>query len=278
MIWLIFKYLCCLPTRSLLVVVVLSLLASHHLLSLSLIHCYHCATITAHCLLLLPAIPPILYIELILFQIKQNSKFTCNPVINWNRCHGVYCLNFFLSEILLYLWWFLERYMNTRWSFHCFYTDKSLKFLQKKKLFMKINHIKPINWVSSFMIFFLCSFQAIASPREFLLNKLPFPLPTPAIFNLDHINALTLDTVVSKNGLYHWKEKSMIIFYCKFIFSIFLNYPQAYNGLLAALTFNDLGIVPHKLKGYPVEFLSCYRKGGPSFGSTVSEKISSSDI
>lgn len=42
----------------------------------------------------------------------------------------------------------------------------------------------------------------------------------------------------------------------------------------AALTFNDLGIVPHKLKGYPIEYLIQYRKGGPQFGSTVSEKVS----
>lgn len=41
----------------------------------------------------------------------------------------------------------------------------------------------------------------------------------------------------------------------------------------AALTFMDLGIVPQKLKGYPVEYLIQYRKGGPQFGSTVSEKV-----
>ncbi|XP_010264829.1 PREDICTED: NADH dehydrogenase [ubiquinone] 1 alpha subcomplex subunit 9, mitochondrial [Nelumbo nucifera] len=82
--------------------------------------------------------------------------------------------------------------------------------------------------------------KALASPREFLLNKVPFPLPTPDIFNLDQINALTVDTVVSEN----------------------------------ALTFNDLGIVPHKLKGYPVEYLISYRKGGPQFGSTISERVS----
>ncbi|XP_021893786.1 NADH dehydrogenase [ubiquinone] 1 alpha subcomplex subunit 9, mitochondrial [Carica papaya] len=81
--------------------------------------------------------------------------------------------------------------------------------------------------------------KAIATPREIFLNKVPFPLPSPNIFNLDKINALTVDTVVSEN----------------------------------ALTFEDLGIVPHKLKGYPVEFLIQYRKGGPQFGSTVSEKI-----
>ncbi|XP_058207710.1 NADH dehydrogenase [ubiquinone] 1 alpha subcomplex subunit 9, mitochondrial [Rhododendron vialii] len=82
--------------------------------------------------------------------------------------------------------------------------------------------------------------KGIAMPREIFLNKVPFPLPTPAIFNLDQINALTQDTVVSPD----------------------------------ALTFNDLGIVPHKLKGYPIEFLIQYRKGGPNYGSTVSEKVS----
>ncbi|QCE06791.1 NADH dehydrogenase [ubiquinone] 1 alpha subcomplex subunit 9, mitochondrial [Vigna unguiculata] len=81
--------------------------------------------------------------------------------------------------------------------------------------------------------------KALATPREILLNKVPFPLPTPEILNLDKIQALTTDTVVSEN----------------------------------ALTFNDLGIVPHKLKGYPVEFLISYRKGGPQFGSTISERV-----
>ncbi|XAR61040.1 NADH:ubiquinone reductase (H(+)-translocating) [Bertholletia excelsa] len=81
--------------------------------------------------------------------------------------------------------------------------------------------------------------KAIATPREMFINKVPFPLPTPSIFNLDQINALTQDTVVSSD----------------------------------ALTFDDLGIVPHKLKGYPVEYLISYRKGGPQYGSTVSEKV-----
>ncbi|KHG08643.1 hypothetical protein F383_12346 [Gossypium arboreum] len=81
--------------------------------------------------------------------------------------------------------------------------------------------------------------KAIAMPREVLLKKVPFPLPNPDIFNLDQIHAFATDTVVSEN----------------------------------ALTFMDLGIVPHKLKGYPVEYLIQYRKGGPQFGSTVSEKV-----
>ncbi|XP_059660187.1 NADH dehydrogenase [ubiquinone] 1 alpha subcomplex subunit 9, mitochondrial [Cornus florida] len=82
--------------------------------------------------------------------------------------------------------------------------------------------------------------KAISTPREILLNKVPFPLPTPSMFNLDMINALATDTVVSAD----------------------------------ALTFADLGIVPRKLKGYPVEFLISYRKGGPNYGSTVSERVS----
>uniref|UniRef100_A0A6I9S2K4 NADH dehydrogenase [ubiquinone] 1 alpha subcomplex subunit 9, mitochondrial n=2 Tax=Elaeis guineensis var. tenera TaxID=51953 RepID=A0A6I9S2K4_ELAGV len=86
--------------------------------------------------------------------------------------------------------------------------------------------------------------KALASPREFLLKKVPFPLPNPDIFNLDQINALTVDTLVSEN----------------------------------ALTFSDLGIVPHKLKGYPVEYLICYRKGGPAYGSTVSERVTGSEF
>lgn len=81
--------------------------------------------------------------------------------------------------------------------------------------------------------------KALATPREILLNKVPFPLPTPDIFNLDQINALSVDTVVSES----------------------------------ALTFENLGIVPHKLKGYPVEYLMSYRKGGPALGSTISEKV-----
>ncbi|KAJ0051680.1 hypothetical protein Pint_01647 [Pistacia integerrima] len=86
--------------------------------------------------------------------------------------------------------------------------------------------------------------KAIGMPREILLKKVPFPLPNPDIFNLDQINALTSDTIVSENG--------------KFI----------------TLTFEDLGIVPHQLKGYPIEYLISYRKGGPQFGSTISERVS----
>ncbi|KAJ7977164.1 NADH dehydrogenase [ubiquinone] 1 alpha subcomplex subunit 9, mitochondrial [Quillaja saponaria] len=82
--------------------------------------------------------------------------------------------------------------------------------------------------------------KAIATPREMFLKRVPFPLPNPETFNLDEIHARTKDTVVSEN----------------------------------ALTFNDLGIVPHKLKGYPIEFLISYRKGGPQFGSTISERVS----
>lgn len=80
--------------------------------------------------------------------------------------------------------------------------------------------------------------KAVASPRDFLLNKLPAPMPVPTIFNLDAVKAFSTDNIVSKD----------------------------------ALTFEDLGLAPHKVKGYPVEFLIQYRKGGPNYGSTVSEK------
>lgn len=82
--------------------------------------------------------------------------------------------------------------------------------------------------------------RLISSPREFLLNKVPFPLPTPEIFNQDYVDSLLADNVVSQD----------------------------------ALKFTDLGVVPHKLRGYPIEFLFQYRNGGPSFGSTVGERIS----
>ncbi|KAF3791935.1 NADH dehydrogenase ubiquinone 1 alpha subcomplex subunit 9 [Nymphaea thermarum] len=86
--------------------------------------------------------------------------------------------------------------------------------------------------------------RAFATPREFFLRKVPFPLPNPDIFNWDQIESLTVDTVVSEN----------------------------------ALTFQDLGIAPHKLKGYPTDYLACYRKNGPSFGATISERVTSPDF
>ncbi|KAI7734859.1 hypothetical protein M8C21_008797 [Ambrosia artemisiifolia] len=83
--------------------------------------------------------------------------------------------------------------------------------------------------------------KAISTPRDLFLNKVPFPLPSPSIFNLDMINALSSDNLVSED----------------------------------ALTFNDLELVPHKVKGYPIEYLIQYRKGGPNYGSTVSERVTS---
>lgn len=82
--------------------------------------------------------------------------------------------------------------------------------------------------------------RLISSPREFLLNKVPFPLPIPEVFNQDYVDSLLVDNVVSPD----------------------------------ALTFADLGVVPHKLKGYPIEFLFQYRTGGPSFGATLGDRIS----
>lgn len=55
---------------------------------------------------------------------------------------------------------------------------------------------------------------------------------------------------------------------------MFTIYPTFNILVVVALTFNDLGLVPRKLKGYPIEFLIQYRKGGPQYGSTVSERES----
>lgn len=126
-------------------------------------------------------------------------------------------------------------------------------------------------------------FQAIAAPREILLNKVPFPLPNPEIFNRDQILAQATDTVVSENCKFNnFSDEAHSSFFPVFFFSssfsclwlvsflIFLNFVVDF----VALTFSDLGLVPHKLKGYPVEFLIQYRKGGPNYGSTVSERVS----
>lgn len=120
----------------------------------------------------------------------------------------------------------------------------------------------------------------MALPREILLNKVPFPLPTPDLFNLDLINAFTSDTVVSENGWYKSFKRDLTIFLLMSdmnkLFQLQLSHSFIASiifGGIAALTFDDLGIVPHKLKGYPIEFLLSYRKGGPQFGSTISERV-----
>lgn len=125
-------------------------------------------------------------------------------------------------------------------------------------------------------------FQAMATPREVLLKKVPVPMPTPSIFNLDLIEAFSVDTVVSKNGMTHYSRILYLHWFSfrwkSFIFydftPLFLNIhlPSQFYGF-PALTFEDLGFTPCKLKGYPVEFLISYRKGGPQYGSTVSEKV-----
>lgn len=101
-------------------------------------------------------------------------------------------------------------------------------------------------------------------------------MPVPTIFNLDQIEALSTDTVVSENGAYHRFKDIRLLYYfscwiCNFILCE-LFWPSLIT-ILPALTFDDLGIVPRKLKGYPVEFLIQFRKGGPQYGSTVSEKV-----
>lgn len=108
------------------------------------------------------------------------------------------------------------------------------------------------------------------------LKKVPFPLPNPNIFNLDQILASTTDNVVSENGNFSH-------FFVFFSFIPRLSVMDSHNCFFlnnfsttkfAALTFYDLGIAPHKLKGYPIEYLFSYREGGPQFGTTVSERVS----
>jgi len=43
--------------------------------------------------------------------------------------------------------------------------------------------------------------RLISSPREFLLNKVPFPLPIPEVFNQDYVDSLLVDNVVSPDAL-----------------------------------------------------------------------------
>ncbi|GJP46296.1 hypothetical protein CLOM_g5600 [Closterium sp. NIES-68] len=70
--------------------------------------------------------------------------------------------------------------------------------------------------------------RALATPREFLLPRVPTPIPSPTMFTLDYINSLTYPHIVSPN----------------------------------ALTFDDLGIIPHPLKGLTIDYLYAYRSGG----------------
>ncbi|CAI5525311.1 unnamed protein product [Closterium sp. Naga37s-1] len=82
--------------------------------------------------------------------------------------------------------------------------------------------------------------RALATPREFLLHRVPTPIPSPTMFTLDYINSLSFPHIVSPN----------------------------------ALTFKDLGIIPHPLTGLTIDYLFAYRSGGPQYGQTVGEKTS----
>lgn len=82
--------------------------------------------------------------------------------------------------------------------------------------------------------------KLIALPRELLLRRVPFPIPSPTMFTLDYIRSLEFDHVVSDD----------------------------------ALKFSDLGLVPQKLIGVPIEHLYAYRTGGPQYGQTVGERVS----
>jgi hypothetical protein len=68
-------------------------------------------------------------------------------------------------------------------------------------------------------------------PREILLNKVPFPLPTPEIFNLDQILAATTDTVVSENGEFKEFSLWLVIFPFPFLSPCSMIYIDFYGGI-----------------------------------------------
>lgn len=85
-----------------------------------------------------------------------------------------------------------------RWTSNCVSSCWSL--------WTNVHGLHNASLISSSLIYYIvaCSLckllQAIATPRELLLKKVPFPLPNPDIFNLDQINSFTVDTIVSDNG------------------------------------------------------------------------------
>lgn len=77
--------------------------------------------------------------------------------------------------------------------------------------------------------------QLLTAPRELLLKRVPFPIPSPTMFTADYVASLAFDHVVDPN----------------------------------ALQFSDLGLTPQPLHGVAIEHLFAYRTGGPQYGETT---------
>lgn len=88
-----------------------------------------------------------------------------------------------------------------------------------------------ILYVPSFIL------KALAAPHEMLLNRVPFPLPTPTGLTYSYINAQSVD---------------------------YLKNPKS-DG------FKQLGIVPAKLEGVVIDYLRAFRFGGYDIGSTAGQ-------
>ena len=57
----------------------------------------------------------------------------------------------------------------------------------------------------------------MAGPRDFMVNKVSFPLPSPQIFNLDQINTLTTDTLVSDKGWSFFSQKWNELYFMSYL-------------------------------------------------------------
>lgn len=81
--------------------------------------------------------------------------------------------------------------------------------------------------------------KMVALPRDFVMKTLRVPVSSRSMFSKDFLDTVEIDQVASEG----------------------------------ALTFKDLGVIPHELKGVTIEHLYAYRTGGPGVGTTVGEQL-----
>jgi NADH dehydrogenase (ubiquinone) 1 alpha subcomplex subunit 9 len=92
-------------------------------------------------------------------------------------------------------------------------------------------HNPKILYVPSFIL------RALGAPHEYLLRRVPFPLPTPTGLTRSYIDAQSRD---------------------------YLPNPKA-------LGFEELGIEPAKLDGVVIDYLRAFRFGGYDAGSAAGQ-------
>lgn len=129
-----------------------------------------------------------------------------------------------------------------------------------------------VNFLNYIML--INAFRLSQCREKYYLKKFHFLYPirrfSTWIRSLQQLQIRSFQRMVSSKNLAYGLSFFPFSPFCDLILSFLLIFMVG----SAALTFKDLEIVPHKLKGYPIEFLIQYRKGGPQFGSTVSEKVS----